>query len=320
MTDRVGSISVIVPAYNAASYIVEALQSVLSQTRQPNEIIVVDDGSNDGTDAAVLSVPDPRIKYRWKENEGVSTARNRGLAEAQCDYIAFLDADDRWLPTMLEEQGALLDARPDVVFSFTNFRRFLEISGEFLGDQFQFYHGLSALASEPGPVGDTRVLMGDAFLRLIPLWDYPAYTQANCYRRSALEGIRFSPQLRRCEDLDFTLRVAMRGRVAYNPHPLVEVRRHGKNLTADDRRMSGDKLQALLILSEAVHGEEHLRAFNDRLVRAYFDAAGMHLRFAEGAHARSAVAGAWSVSGSLRRKLVGTLRYAVNSLRTSGSQ
>lgn len=311
-------ISVIVPTFNAGAYIGDALASIRAQTRQPDEIIVVDDGSTDDTAAVVTRLADARLKYRRQENEGVCTARNVGLREATGDYIAFLDADDRWLPTMLEEQGALLDARPDVVLSFTNFRRFVEGTGAVLGEQFTYFPELRTLATDPGPFGATRIIRGDAFAHLVAFWDYPAYTQANCYRRVALEGLRFAPELRRCGDLDFTLRSTMRGRVAYNPKVLVEVRRHGTNLTADDRRMSVDKLASLHRLADAVRGRAHQRAYHDRLVRGHLDVARMHLRFGERDAARRALRGAWAVPGSPLRKLKGSLRYALTPLqRTS---
>jgi glycosyltransferase involved in cell wall biosynthesis len=312
--------SVIIPAYNAGAYIGEALESVFAQTRQPDEIIVVDDGSTDDTAAVVARFTDRRVRYRHQAKQGVSTARNQGLNEANGDYITFLDADDRWLPTMLEEQGALLDARPDVVLSFTNFRRFNEATGAALGEQFAYFPELPSLPTEPGPFGETRVIVGDAFPQLVAFWDYPAYTQANCYRRAALGGIRFAPELKRCEDLDFTLRVAARGRVAYNPKVLVEVRRHGENLTADDRRMAADKLASLRLLGGAVHGSAHRQAYHDRLVRGHFDVAQMHLRFGERDAARAALAGAWGVPGSPFRKLKGTLRYALTPLQRSPSR
>jgi len=316
----VSDISVIVPTFNAGQFIGEALASILAQTRPPEEIIVVDDGSTDHTAEVVAAFLDSRIRYRRQANQGVAVARNQGLAEARGEYIAFLDADDRWLPTMLEEQGALLDARPDVVFCFANFRRFVEATGAVLGEQFQYYANLPTLPSEPGPIGQTRVIEGEGFLQLIPFWDYPAYTQTNCYRRAALAGIRFAPELRRCEDLDFTLRVAMRGRVAYNPAVLAEVRRHGENLTADDTRMSVDKLAALRVLGDAVHGDARTRAYRDRLVRGQLDVAMMHLRFGERHEARAALAGAWQIAGSLTRKVKGTLRYAVTPLGARETQ
>lgn len=91
-------ISVIIPLYNKAAHIRRALDSILAQTEQDFEVIVVDDGSRDGGGDIVRSIIDPRIKYRLQANSGVSAARNGGIQIAQSDFICFLDADDEYYP------------------------------------------------------------------------------------------------------------------------------------------------------------------------------------------------------------------------------
>jgi glycosyltransferase involved in cell wall biosynthesis len=110
-------ISVIVPAYNSERYLGEALQSVLSQTRRPFEVIVVDDGSSDGTPSVASSFGDD-VHYVRQPNGGIGAARNHGVDLAAGDYIAFLDADDVWEPDKLERQLAALEEepQPDLVF------------------------------------------------------------------------------------------------------------------------------------------------------------------------------------------------------------
>ncbi|WP_284274179.1 glycosyltransferase family 2 protein [Bradyrhizobium iriomotense] len=99
-------ISVVVPAFNAASTIRETVSSALNQTYRNLEVIIVDDGSTDQTKgvAALLVQGDPRVRYVYKDNGGVASARNRGIAEAQGEFVATLDADDLWYPTKLERQ------------------------------------------------------------------------------------------------------------------------------------------------------------------------------------------------------------------------
>ena len=98
-------VSVILPTYNRAQLIAQAIQSVLDQTYQDFELIIVDDGSKDETEEVVNSFDDERIRYaRHEENKGANAARNTGIAMARGEYIAFQDSDDKWLPEKLERQ------------------------------------------------------------------------------------------------------------------------------------------------------------------------------------------------------------------------
>jgi len=106
------AVSVVIPLYDKGPYIARALNSVLSQTVQSFEVIVVDDGSTDNGAEVVKGFVDPRIKLIRQENQGVSAARNRGISEATTDFIAFLDADDEWLPKHLETLLMLREKYP----------------------------------------------------------------------------------------------------------------------------------------------------------------------------------------------------------------
>lgn len=99
-------VSVVVPAFNAASTICETICSVLNQSHRNIEVIIVDDGSTDQTKTVVASLMqhDPRVRYTYKQNGGVASARNQGIAESRGEFIATLDADDLWHPTKLERQ------------------------------------------------------------------------------------------------------------------------------------------------------------------------------------------------------------------------
>ncbi len=108
------TVSVIIPTYNRRAYVQEAIDSVLAQTYTDYEIIVIDDGSTDGTGEALRERYGDKIIYEWQENQGESVARNRGIALAQGEYIAFLDSDDLWLPEKLEKQVAYLEEHPEV--------------------------------------------------------------------------------------------------------------------------------------------------------------------------------------------------------------
>jgi glycosyltransferase involved in cell wall biosynthesis len=116
MTDKQGSpqVSVIIPTYNRALFVGEAIQSVLGQTFSDFELIIVDDGSTDDTETVVAQFNDLRIRYIRHDNMGISGARNTGIRNARGQYIAFLDSDDLWLPQLLEVEVPILDQNPDV--------------------------------------------------------------------------------------------------------------------------------------------------------------------------------------------------------------
>ena len=106
--------SVIIPLYNKAPYVGKTVESVLGQTFGDYELIIVDNGSNDGSHEIVAAFTDHRIKIvRLEENVGVSNARNKGVAMASAPIVTFLDADDWWEPTFLEEMAGLIDRHPD---------------------------------------------------------------------------------------------------------------------------------------------------------------------------------------------------------------
>jgi glycosyltransferase involved in cell wall biosynthesis len=107
-------VSVIIPSYNAMAYLPETLESVLRQTFTDFEALIINDGSSDNIVEWVSGVKDTRVKLISQENQGLPGARNTGIAHAQGEYIAFLDADDLWEPTKLEKQVRYLDENPAV--------------------------------------------------------------------------------------------------------------------------------------------------------------------------------------------------------------
>lgn len=121
MTD-VPRVSVVIPTHNRSCLLGKAIESVLGQTFDSYEIIIVDDGSTDDTCSVVDKYDSPRIRYCYQENKGRSAARNYALNLAQGEYIAFLDSDDTFYPQKLELQVALLDSNPEYGMSYTSAR------------------------------------------------------------------------------------------------------------------------------------------------------------------------------------------------------
>ncbi len=117
-------VSAIIPVYNGECYLAEAIASVLKQTYQPVEVIVVDDGSTDNSADIARSFPE--VRYIYQPNQGVAVARNTGIAAASGEFIAFLDQDDLWTPNKLSLQVNYLLENPDIGYTLANMRAFLE--------------------------------------------------------------------------------------------------------------------------------------------------------------------------------------------------
>lgn len=113
-------VSVVVISYNGDKWLAKAVDSVLRQTLTGIELIVVEDGSRDNAQNICASFEDPRIRYVWRPNGGLSAARNTGAAAARAPYLAFLDCDDWWESTKLERQVELLKAAPDAVLAYSS--------------------------------------------------------------------------------------------------------------------------------------------------------------------------------------------------------
>jgi len=128
------TVSVVIPAYNRAHSIGQAIQTVLNQTYQDLEIIVVDDGSSDNTEGVVRGLKDIRIRYiRHEKNKGATAARNTGIKAAKGEYIAFQDSDDEWLPQKLEKQMKVFEkVPPKVGVVYTGFLRIVNGKKEYI--------------------------------------------------------------------------------------------------------------------------------------------------------------------------------------------
>lgn len=117
-------VSVLIPCYNAGRFLAAAIESVLAQSFQDFEIIVVDDGSSD--DSAAVAARYPQVRYFYHAHSGVSVSRNAALSKAQGEFVVFLDADDLWVPQKLEKQVAYLDSHPDCQLVYTFVENFCD--------------------------------------------------------------------------------------------------------------------------------------------------------------------------------------------------
>ena len=113
------NVSVVIPCFNRIKTLFRSIDSVVNQTYKPSEIIIIDDGSTDGTRDFILNSY-PNIKYFFQPKKGVSSARNKGIRESSSDWVAFLDSDDEWLPQKLEKQINQLGKHSEIFISHTN--------------------------------------------------------------------------------------------------------------------------------------------------------------------------------------------------------
>lgn len=270
--------SVIIPTYNYARFLKEAIDSVQRQTAGDLEIIVVDDGSTDETPEVLRGIADPRLRSIRTENRGISAARNEGLRHARGQFIAFLDADDRWRPEKLELQLAMMEHEPDLGAIFSNLIRF-DAEHIYPRDQFTFFPELAAVPTAPSRSGHGRRVLPNAFETFVLFTEFPTYIQTTLFRASVIAGLRFPewrpdrPGMRfnMSEDTYFCLRAYERAPVGYLDEHLVEVRRHGSNITHDLSELPHARLAVMMLLEREPHSPAAWKALHRRLSRAWVD-------------------------------------------------
>lgn len=230
------AVSVVIPAYNAAWCVAHAIDSVLAQAFLDFELIVVDDGSTDDT-PAVLARYGSAVRVVRQPNRGLAGARNRGIREAAGRYVAFLDADDRWLPGKLERQVALLDARPELAFCSTA-ARVEGPGGEDLG--LWRCRGAGFAGARPGAGGEAAasaaVLGAQAALESI--FAVNAFVagsgSAVLARRRALDQAGgFDESLASLEDIDMWMRLAAHGGYACIDEPLAVILKRADSMSGN---------------------------------------------------------------------------------------
>lgn len=233
-------VSVIIPTYNRGYSIVRCVESVLQQTHQPVEVLIVDDGSKDDTSEVIATryKGDTRVRYIRQENQGVSAARNTGLRNAQGDFIAFLDSDDSWKPWKLEIQLACLQAFPEAGMVWSDMdavgpdgkvsrERYLKVMygsyRRFTKEQlFTRSVPLAKLAPRlASTVGENRAYFGDIYSQI--LTGNLVHTSTVVLRRERQKKVgEFNLELRPSgEDHEFHLRTCREGPVAFVDIPTI---------------------------------------------------------------------------------------------------
>ena len=226
MADSAPLVSVVVPAFNAQPYVAAAVDSVLAQTLRDFELIVVDDGSSDGTPGA-LEAYGGALRCLRQENGGVSRARNHGIAESRGRFVAFLDADDAWGPSKLEKQVATLADRPGCRACY---------SAVYLADQ-----RLSVLSEQRSGDGvveyDSLLVNGNIVTG--------SASSVICERALLDEVGGFDEDLSLCADWDLWVRLSARTTFAYVDEPLAMYRQSIGSMSRNPRLLEQDTLALL---------------------------------------------------------------------------
>jgi len=221
------AIAAIMPLYNKRNYVLEAIESILRQTRLPDEIVIVDDGSTDGSGDLVKAHcrNNPRIILIRQDNQGPGAARNAAINASSAPLLTFLDADDKWLPERVEKQAGFMEHHPSCMFSFTASIGFNEQTGE-------TWH---TPLIEDMPV--------DVFIKkeYFPQRRYIA-TNSVMLRRKVLDKVgMFDPTLRTSQDTDLWLRIMLRFGFTYIPEYWVWVRRgYPQTVATMEKRRNGN--------------------------------------------------------------------------------
>ena len=307
-----GSVSVVIPTYNRARWLTEAVASALAQTVPPLEVLIVDDGSTDDTEAVAATFAPP-VRYIRQRNAGVAAARNRGIREARGDLVALLDSDDVWEPSKLAVQLAVLDAHPEVGWCLSDCE-VIDADGRALPPPQGFVRVFAVFeAFDISP--DTlfarhlrraevevagarhRVYVGDAFEPLF-LGNFGLPSSA-VFRRALLEaGGEYDEQRPFAEETEHFHRLAAKSPVGIVMSPLVRYRvGQAQQLTANSNTPRLIRL-AIESLDRAAHLRGGLSPAQARAYRAgrghlmYRLAYDLMTRF-DGRGARATLAEAW---------------------------
>lgn len=263
------TVSVVIPSYNAAEYLDDAIKSVVAQTLKTWELLIVDDGSTDATiDVVQPYLVDPRVRYVRIPNGGVSAARNLGITRTSAEFLAFLDSDDAWAPTNLERKIKLLQDNHDVDWVYSDL---------FLADQNLVRTGIRT-AEEGDLVAKILRWEGDVI---------PAPPSNVVMRRSCFDSdLKWDTELSTAADQDLTIQLARRHRCQRIAEPLLTYRVRENSMSR----------------SAQLTEQDHIRVFQK--ARANGDLSGTLFSRKCFANLFLIIAGTWWVNGRNRPRAI----------------
>jgi len=300
-------VSVVIPAYNCGAYVEEAVESALCQTYDALEVIVVDDGSTDATREKLSRFGD-RIRVIHQENRGSSSARNRGLELSRGEFVAFLDADDRWLSRKLEWQMACMRELSAAGMVFSDFSA-IDSDGRIVHDRYMklafgvfadYGVELTEWLPETKEISTTVTGSRKEPLQILFGCVYPEICRGNImlpsttlFRRSAIEqhGLRFNEDYSCAIDQDFHLRFSMVHQVAYLDSVTAEYRVGRPGQLSDSMntpQLIRNTISTLHQVAKlgAEEGENHSSLIEEVIARKHAELAYFYLTVMEPSRAR----------------------------------
>ncbi|MDP2688323.1 MAG: glycosyltransferase family A protein [Aequorivita sp.] len=194
--------SVVIAVFNKENYIAETLKSVLAQTFRDFEVVILNDGSTDNSEAEILKFTDPRIRYFSKENQGAGAARNFVIKESKADFIALLDADDYWHPSYLDEQNRLLNNFPNE----SVFATAAEIVRN--GKRFKNSYSINTIGKDAIVVNYFEASQLDSVL----------HSSSSVIRKEVFEVVSwYNPTIKSGQDTDLYVRIGLKYKIVFSP-------------------------------------------------------------------------------------------------------
>ena len=227
LTGKRPRVSVVVPSYNHAPFVKKTLRSIMNQSLQPDELLVIDDGSSDNSPAIIeraLNSCPFSCELIARSNRGLCATLNEGLAGTSGDYFAYLASDDLWLPEFLSERVRLLESRTKAVLGYGH--------AFYIDEENQVIDSTADWANYVD--GDAREMLLETIGPMSP---------TVLYRREALEEERWDENSA-LEDYDLYLRLSAKGEFAFDPQILSAWRRHDSNVSWNQTLMLEEQLKA----------------------------------------------------------------------------
>lgn len=230
-------VSIIIPTYNNATVVRDAIDSALAQSYQRKEIIIVDDGSTDDTRKALSSYT-TRVNVIYQSNSGPGAARNRAVAASRGELLAFLDADDLWLPGKLEAQVEFLSKHPDIGVAYHDWH-VVDIDSPASAEFVRCAHQIQSNLSPPSSASDVRWLYNEL------LFESVLCTDTVMMRRSLFDQLgKFDASLPQGQDYDLWLKASRRTQIGRLKEKFAVVRIRNRSISTTPRR---ENIRALVL-------------------------------------------------------------------------